>query len=200
MSNVLKISISSKNTITLIYNEMHNAKVLNILDLCQKNPLSNTLLDKLISTYPDAVIRMTDDPLLFSNGRWLPKLSEINIKDCLSLEETLQTLVFECCNALNPAFNPSHLNQKEFSTADEYAQFMEKSEFVSYKIAYQIYLKGIEVANWPKPQDITRFSDALSLDIWMQKAKRKTDFYKGANSHYNGYINYFNSVKIGSNH
>ena len=98
------------------------------------------------------------------------------------MADMLQTLIFECCNAINPKFKK--INKESFSKADDFATAMEIAEHYSYQLAFQIYDYGIKNCRWPSPKDIDKFEKALSLETWLKKAKEKNNNYKNVACHF----------------
>lgn len=175
--------------ITVIYPASESEKIDSVFLLNSLNSVMLDLLNDLVCLYDDLVIEFTEKKLTTA-GFWSSDKHEIQIRSSLSLEATLQTLIFECCNAFNPAFR-KNININMFENADDYANEIEKIEHDSYLQAFAIYQHGIETADWPKPEDTEKFTESLSFDIWMKKAKQKNNFYNGVDSHFEIYTNFF---------
>jgi hypothetical protein len=82
---------------------------------------------------------------------------QIKVNEQLPRDELLQTLIFECCNALDPKF--TNLTEAQFTTAGAYAKFIEEGEHQSFQLAYHIYSYGMENAGWPMPTNPARFTE-----------------------------------------
>ncbi|VVC75510.1 hypothetical protein AQUSIP_08000 [Aquicella siphonis] len=184
------VSFGTNAALKISYPDQDDAKIESIIALISKNTLAVHLFVSLLAKMHALTVIFTDKSMT-SKGTWFPETRKIRIRNGLSVEESLQTLIFECCNAYNPRF--ADLKSNAFQTADDYAKYIEEGEHWSYTMAYKIYLHGILHAAWPKPADVSKFEAALSKKTWMEKAKTKCSFYNGASSHFEIYTTYFNN-------
>lgn len=166
-----------------------------LLGYCYKNKLALKLLENLAAKYQFINIDFVAEYLPF-NGHYDYERQRIRIKDHLSVNELLETLMFECCNALNSSFD--HIRLDAFEHPHQYADHMEKAEHESFLLACQIYQYGILHANWPLPKNVEQYNDLITKEGWFERAHQKTNTNKNKNfhSHYEYYTNFFNRHKI----
>ncbi|KTC86877.1 hypothetical protein [Legionella brunensis] len=140
--------------IAVICDDKDLDNIITLFSLFQSSPACEKALSVLSNT-PNVKIDFTRDNLKFQ-GQWLADKKEIHIKNNLSLEKTLQTFIFELCNANNPALVSSKLKYSNFLTADAYATYIETAEHQSFKMAVTLYLEILSRNNdaLKQPSDI----------------------------------------------
>lgn len=177
------------NPITVICDDKNMSHMEKLFAFCMSSKACENELSKL-SEIPDVTVDFSRDDLRFQ-GEWLSAVKEIRVKKNLSLEKTLQTFLFELCNALNPALTQSNLRYSNFSTANAYATYIEGAEHQSFLKTCSLY--------W----DIwSQHSDSLEIqdEDEVQQIKKLYNYstyldYVKANGHYDHYVSqYTNSM------
>lgn len=189
MKKLIIVSDKVPGAFILYYEPAQQRKISELLYLCSKNEMIFRLIEKLMLKQHVIHIEFTGK-VMPSRGCWLPDDSKIEIMNNLSVMDTLQTLVFELCNALNPRFNDIFL--EAFANAEAYAAYIEEGEYDSYCMAYWIYRHGMDNCRWPTPEDIGIYEESLSKNVFMEKVRKKCDKYNGAESHFGIYASFYN--------
>lgn len=175
------------NTITVIYERNDESLIVNALELFMSSPSCQKELHNL-SEMNGVKIDFTREDLMFQ-GAWFPEQKEIRVKKGLSLEKTLQTFIFELCNAINPAFKDNQHLCYHFSSADEYATYIEEAEHNSFIKACFLYGEICSKSTQLKPpgpveiQQLKRLADDASY----------LDYVKET-GHYDHYIAQYNRL------
>lgn len=119
------------NTLTINLAGAGNPVLLRVaLSRLFKTPAIIALVAKAFNGAPFKVEFVAQNDI-YSEGECSFISKTIRIAKEQSLTHTLSTLIFELCNASNPALVNMELNQ--FSSANEYALALEQAEYLSYQ-------------------------------------------------------------------
>ena len=185
------ITLDNGQTVTLQYNQEQEDKVMQLMQTISTNDQAMKLIKQSAKSNQNLVVEFDPEmSKMYSQGESVPGQNQINIKGSLESAELLKTFIFELCNSINPAF--VNLQSKKFDTGTDYAEYIEKHEATSFKLAFQIYDYGIKNSKWPDVDDRSQYSKLLDEEVWMSSSKQKSSNYNNATSHFDIYEKQFN--------
>ena len=177
------------NPLTLVYKKEDEDKLNKLMTMIDKMPSCRKKLSQL-SQQRNVKIDFTQDRLP-CQGQWQPNSSTIQVKRSLSLEKTLQTVIFEVCNATNDYLTKDKIKLSNFESGKNYADYLEMAEHISFIEACSLYLSILnanEDLSMPTEEELQQVNALYSNDNYLAYVK--------SNGHYEYYVQKFNLWKM----
>ncbi|KTD64316.1 hypothetical protein [Legionella spiritensis] len=181
------------NPIKIIYQEAILDAVNILLQVVCTSEICVNKLNK-VSEFHFLKIDFTATDIPFQ-GQWLESEQTIKVKASLPLEKMIQTLIFELCNATNPALTKNKLRLSNFPNADSYALYIETAEHQSFLEACLLYmdiLKNHPELPRPDSQELQKFRELYDDKTYLNYVKK--------NGHYQHYVQYYTDTQRKKNH